>query len=93
MNLLWKKKECTWINTWNPGWTKKMYYGNVEDLFTNLTPLQRSLLGVPMPGDKYWTIQKIELLNKVKTNNKTKSNSQTTTKNTWNHHNKNNIIR
>ena len=62
MNLLWKKKECTWINTWNPGWTKEMYYGKVEEIFTKLTPLQRSLLGIPMPGDKYWTIQKIELL-------------------------------
>ena len=29
VNMLWKKKECTWINVWNPGWTKKMYDGTL----------------------------------------------------------------
>lgn len=62
MNLLWKKKECFWINQWNPGWTKKMYYGDIEKLFTKLSPLQRSILGVPLPGDRYWTIEKINFL-------------------------------
>ena len=62
VNLLWKKKECFWINCWNPGWTKKMYYGYLEDLFTNMSPLQRSVLGVPLPGDSYWDIDKINLL-------------------------------
>ena len=61
-NLLWKKRECYWINNWNPGWTKNMYYGSIEKLFINLTPLQRSLLNVPLPGDKYWTLEKIKLL-------------------------------
>lgn len=60
-NLLWKKRECYWINNWNPGWTRKMYYGPVEKLFINLSPLQRSLLNVPLPGDKYWTKEKLEL--------------------------------
>tara|TARA_B100001175_G_C19489512_1_gene631820 strand:- start:1024 stop:1977 length:954 start_codon:yes stop_codon:yes gene_type:complete len=62
INLLWKKKKCYWINTWNPGWTKKMYYGYVEDLFTNMTPLQRSVLGIPLPDDEYWDEEKLELL-------------------------------
>ena len=62
MNLLWKKKECFWINNWNPGWTKKMYHGFIEKMFTEMTPLQRSTLGVPLPGDKYWNKKKIELL-------------------------------
>lgn len=62
INLLWKKKECYWINCWNPGWTKKMYYGYLEDLFINISPLQRSVLGVPLPGDNYWNIKTIELL-------------------------------
>lgn len=62
MNLLWKKKECFWINCWNPGWTKKMYYGYLEDFFTNMSPLQRSVLGIPLPGDNYWDIEKINLL-------------------------------
>lgn len=62
MNLLWKKKECYWINTWNSGWTKKMYYGQLEKMFEEMSPLQRSLFGVPIPGDKYWTFENIQLL-------------------------------
>ena len=62
MNLLWKKKECYWINTWNPGWTKKMYYGILEKMFEEMSPLQRSLFGVPLPGDKYWTLENIYVL-------------------------------
>lgn len=62
MNLLFKKKECYWINQWNSGWTKKMYYGSIEELFVKLSPYQRSILGVPLPGDKYWDIEKINYL-------------------------------
>lgn len=62
INLLWKKKECTWINCWNPGWTKNMYYGYLEELITNMTPLQRSVLGIPKPGHKYWDMHKIYFL-------------------------------
>ena len=39
-----------------------MYYGYLEDLFINISPLQRSVLGVPLPGDNYWNIKTIELL-------------------------------
>lgn len=62
MNLIWKKKDCYWINNWNPGWSKKNYYGINEKLFTEISPLQRSVLGIPKPGDKYWTSENIELL-------------------------------
>ena len=62
MNLLYKKKECFWINQWNPGWTRKMYYGKIEKIFKNLTPRQREVLGIPPPGDKYWNYNKLKLL-------------------------------
>ena len=62
MNLAYKKKECFWINQWNPGWTKKMYYGKIEKIFKNLTPRQRELLGIPKPGDKYWNKENIKML-------------------------------
>lgn len=62
INLLWKKKECFWINCWNAGWSRKMYDGHVERLFTRMTPLQRYVLGIPLPGDKYWDLTKINLL-------------------------------
>ena len=62
INLLYKKKECYWINCWNPGWTKNMYYGFLEQFIINLSPKQRSVLGIPPPGDKYWNMQTIYLL-------------------------------
>ena len=61
ISLLWKKKECYWINCWNPGWTKKMYYGFLEAFICKISPLQRSVLGIPLPGDKYWNKEKIDL--------------------------------
>ena len=62
MNLVFKKKECFWINQWNPGWTKKMYYGELEKLFIKMTPTQRGVLGVPLPGDPYWNFEKLDCL-------------------------------
>jgi ectoine hydroxylase-related dioxygenase (phytanoyl-CoA dioxygenase family) len=62
VNLVYKKKECFWLNTWNPGWTRKMYYGYLENFITNLTPDQRCLLGFPKPNDKFWTKERIEQL-------------------------------
>lgn len=62
MNLMWKKRHCMWINQWNPGWTKKMYGGMLEKLFVALSPLQRSTLGIPMPGHSYWDKETIEWL-------------------------------
>tara|TARA_Y100000389_G_scaffold98190_1_gene94873 strand:- start:426 stop:1409 length:984 start_codon:yes stop_codon:yes gene_type:complete len=64
MNLLWKKKECYWINVWNPGWTKNMYNQWLEKLFIKMTPEQRSTLGIPPIGDKYWTLENIKLFKK-----------------------------
>ena len=62
MNLLWKKKDCFWINNWNPGFSKKMYYGYLENFISLLTPDQRGTLGFPLPGDKYWNRENIKLL-------------------------------
>lgn len=62
MNLLWKKKDCFWINNWNPGFSQKMYYGYLEKFISLLTPDQRGTLGFPLPGDKYWNRENIILL-------------------------------
>lgn len=62
MNLVFKKKECFWINQWNPGWTQKMYYGHLEKLFIEMSPKQRGVLGVPLPGDPYWNFEKLDIL-------------------------------
>ena len=62
MNLVFKKKECFWINQWNPGWTKRMYYGQLEKFFIEMSPEQRGVLGVPLPNDPYWNFEKIDYL-------------------------------
>ena len=62
MNLLWKKKSCHWINQWNPGWTRSMYYTWLENIFVDLTPKQRAVLGIPLPGNKYWNKTTIKYL-------------------------------
>ena len=62
MNLLFKKKECYWINCWNPGFTKWMYYGFIEKLITEMSPEQRSVIGIPKPGNRYWNESKIHNL-------------------------------
>jgi len=62
MNIMWKKRDCYWINTWNKSWTKNMYYEKLENFFTKMNPKQRSVLGIPLPGDKYWTLKNIKNL-------------------------------
>ena len=62
INLCWKKGECTWINIWNKGWTRRMYYEWLEKYFIELTPEQRSVLGVPEIGNKYWNERRLLLL-------------------------------
>lgn len=62
MNICYKKRECYWIYNWNQGFARKNYYGKNEKIFTELTPRQRSVLGIPLPGDKYWTLKKIQYL-------------------------------
>lgn len=59
MNLVFKKKSCYWIQQWNPGWTRKMYYGWLEKIILNCSIKQRSILGIPYPGDKYWNKETI----------------------------------
>eukprot|EP01124_Arcella_intermedia_P014665 TRINITY_DN2120_c0_g1_i1.p1 TRINITY_DN2120_c0_g1~~TRINITY_DN2120_c0_g1_i1.p1 ORF type:complete len:343 (+),score=83.89 TRINITY_DN2120_c0_g1_i1:109-1137(+) len=60
MNLGFRRKECTWITTWNQGWARKMYYGFVEQVIADASLLQRSILGFPAVGDPYWTNETIK---------------------------------
>jgi len=62
MSLAWRRASCYWYNTWNPGYTKKNYYGVLEKLFSEMSPSQRSSLGVPPPGHPYWTQHTIAMV-------------------------------
>lgn len=59
-NLGWRRAEARGFSNWNEGWARTSYYGNVESIIGRSSPLQRSLLDFPMPGDSYWTAQRIK---------------------------------
>ncbi len=59
-NLAWRRADARAWSNWNEGWARQSYYGNVEAIIGRSTPLQRSLLDFPLPGDPYWTKQKID---------------------------------
>ena len=59
-NLAWRRADARGWSNWNEGWARQSYYGRVESIIGRSTPLQRSLLDFPMPGDSYWTPQRID---------------------------------
>ena len=61
MNLTFKKSGCEWISVVHPGWAWAMYRrGQVmERLVAGASVAQRCVLGIPAPGDPYWTEQTI----------------------------------
>ena len=63
MNLVWKKSDCTWIYSWNPGLAKKMYYGYLERFIKSLNNEQKNVLGIPLPNNIYWNKIKIKNYN------------------------------
>jgi len=60
MNLGFKLANRDWITTWNAGWARKMYYGAVEKIIAGSSVAQRSVLGFPPPGNKYWNVDTIQ---------------------------------
>lgn len=59
-NLAWRRADARGWSNWNEGWSRQSYYGHVESIIGRSTPLQRSLLDFPMPGDRYWTSERID---------------------------------
>lgn len=59
-NLAWKRADARGWSVWNQGWARQSYYGNVEAIIGRSSPLQRSLLDFPLPGDRYWTQSKLD---------------------------------
>jgi hypothetical protein len=58
-NLGWRRADARGWSNWNEGWARQNYYGDVEAIIGRATPLQRSLLDFPLPGDSYWTQQRV----------------------------------
>ena len=59
-NLAWRRADARGWSNWNEGWARQSYYGHVESIIGRSTPLQRSLLDFPLPGDSYWTRQRLD---------------------------------
>lgn len=59
-NLAWRRADARGWSNWNEGWARQSYYGHVESIIGRSTPLQRSLLDFPLPGDRYWTRRRID---------------------------------
>ena len=62
LNLTWKKAGIDYIYCWDPGFATSNYSGKVEEMFKKLTPIQRNTLGIPLPGDSYWTDRTVSFL-------------------------------
>ena len=58
-NLAWKRADARGICNWNEGFARNSYYGNVEKIIGRSTPIQRSVLDFPLPGDDYWTLERV----------------------------------
>lgn len=58
-NLAWKRADARGVSQWNEGFARGSYYGKVESIIGRSTPLQRSVLDFPLPGDDYWNIERL----------------------------------
>jgi len=59
-NLAWKRADARGLCNWNEGFARNSYYGDVESIIGRSTPLQRSVLDFPLPGDRYWNLSKLK---------------------------------
>lgn len=59
-NLAWKRADARGVCNWNEGFARGSYYGKVESIIGRSTPLQRSVLDFPLPGDDYWSIERLK---------------------------------
>mmetsp|Transcript_31792 Transcript_31792/g.44498 ORF Transcript_31792/g.44498 Transcript_31792/m.44498 type:complete len:356 (+) Transcript_31792:67-1134(+) len=59
MNITYRRKDAEWIGNWQGGWAKRNYLlcwpeRRLESTIANLLPPQRTVLGFPEPGHRYW---------------------------------------
>lgn len=53
-NLTWKRADAEGISGWNPGFTRKLYYGPLERFISELEPNQLESLGFPARDSVKW---------------------------------------
>ncbi len=60
-NLTFKKADSEWLNVLHPGWCWSMYgkHQTMERWIAEASVEQRALLGFPVPGHSYWSIETV----------------------------------
>lgn len=58
-NLAFKRADARGVCHWNEGFARESYYGKVEAIIGRSSPLQRSVLDFPLPGDSYWSAERL----------------------------------
>lgn len=53
-NLVYRRADREHILQWNIGFGWNNYYGEMEKVITEASPLGRSVIYFPLPGDQYW---------------------------------------
>jgi hypothetical protein len=55
-NMTFRRADCPWVDTLHKGWSWAMYQPDqvMERLVAEASVDQRSVLGFPPPGDRYW---------------------------------------
>lgn len=53
-NLTWKRADAEGICGWNPGFTRKLYYGPLEKFISEVEPNQLETLGFPARDSTKW---------------------------------------
>jgi hypothetical protein len=61
-NVTFRRADCEWISTVHPGWSWSAYRPSqrFERLLAQCTVDQRTVLGFPRPGHRYWTAATVE---------------------------------
>ena len=60
-NLTFKKADSEWLNVLHPGWCWSMYgeHQVMERWIAEASVEERALLGFPMPGHSYWSLETV----------------------------------
>ena len=53
-SFLYKRADREHILQWNSGFGYHNYYGFIEKMICGMSPLSRSVVYFPLPGNKYW---------------------------------------
>ena len=57
ISMIFNRVDCKFTN-----WMQGFWKHDFENLFCKINPYQRTILGLPLPGDPYWDKDKLDML-------------------------------